>query len=87
MQQLLTGQTRLPGLHSQWEVKRLGELASLTNGYAFKSDTYTSPGPFKVITIANVHDGDMTIEGCDSNMSEPGDLQPDQRLSVGDILI
>ena len=26
MQQLLTGQTRLPGFHGEWEVKRLGEL-------------------------------------------------------------
>ncbi len=25
MQQLLTGQTRLPGFHGEWEVKRLGE--------------------------------------------------------------
>ena len=26
MQQLLTGQTRLPGFHGEWEVKRLGEI-------------------------------------------------------------
>ena len=26
MQQLLTGQTRLPGFHGEWEVKRLGRL-------------------------------------------------------------
>ena len=26
MQQLLTGQTRLPGFHGEWEVKRLGEV-------------------------------------------------------------
>src|ERR1019366_7444382 len=29
MQQLLTGQTRLPGFHGEWEVKRLGEVAAL----------------------------------------------------------
>ena len=29
MQQLLTGQTRLPGFHGEWEVKRLGEVATL----------------------------------------------------------
>ena len=27
MQQLLTGQTRLPGFHGEWEVKRIGEIA------------------------------------------------------------
>ena len=29
MQQLLTGQTRLPGFHGEWEVKRFGEVAFL----------------------------------------------------------
>jgi len=32
MQQLLTGQTRLPGFHGEWEVKRLGELAKIQRG-------------------------------------------------------
>ncbi len=29
MQQLLTGQTRLPGFHGEWEVKRLDEIADV----------------------------------------------------------
>ncbi len=29
MQQLLTGQTRLPGFHGEWEVKRLGDAAGI----------------------------------------------------------
>ncbi len=32
MQQLLTGQTRLPGFHSEWEVKRLGEICDIAMG-------------------------------------------------------
>ena len=32
MQQLLTGQTRLPGFHGEWEVKTLGELGDVPNG-------------------------------------------------------
>ena len=32
MQQLLTGQTRLPGFSGEWEVKRLGELAQIVSG-------------------------------------------------------
>ena len=32
MQQLLTGQTRLPGFHGEWEVKRLGEICELKMG-------------------------------------------------------
>ena len=26
MQQLLTGQTRLPGFHGEWETNRVGEI-------------------------------------------------------------
>jgi type I restriction enzyme S subunit len=32
MQQLLTGQTRLPGFHGEWEVKRLREIAKIQRG-------------------------------------------------------
>ena len=32
MQQLLTGQTRLPGFHAEWEVKRLDKLADIRSG-------------------------------------------------------
>jgi type I restriction enzyme S subunit len=87
MQQLLTGETRLPSFSGEWEVKRLGEVATLKNGYAFKSETYTPIGAFKVITIANVQDGAMTTDGCNLIQAEPDDLQLHQRLSIGDILI
>lgn len=32
MQQLLTGETRLPGFSGKWEVKRLGEVAAIVSG-------------------------------------------------------
>lgn len=32
MQQLLTGQIRLPGFSGEWEVKRLGEIADMASG-------------------------------------------------------
>jgi type I restriction enzyme, S subunit len=32
MQQLFTGQTRLPGFHGEWETKRLGELCGIAIG-------------------------------------------------------
>ncbi len=39
MQQLLTGQTRLPGFHGEWEVKRLGELANSCSGGSHTGDS------------------------------------------------
>ena len=38
MQQLLTGQTRLPGFHGEWEVKRLGEVGTFAKGSGVKKD-------------------------------------------------
>jgi type I restriction enzyme S subunit len=44
MQQLLTGQTRLPGFHGEWEVKRLGEIAQIVMGQSPSSSNYNTKG-------------------------------------------
>ncbi|MFH1021135.1 MAG: restriction endonuclease subunit S [Pseudomonadota bacterium] len=87
MQELLTGKRRLPGFSGEWEVKRLGEIAELKNGYAFKSATYTMFGNFNVITIANVQDGYMDVAECNKIDVLPRDLQSHHRLGIGDVLI
>jgi len=46
MQQLLTGQTRLPGFHGEWEVKRLGRVASLSKGTQLHSSETDKGGKF-----------------------------------------
>jgi type I restriction enzyme S subunit len=38
MQQLLTGQTRLPGFQGEWQVKRLGDLGIFLKGSGVKKD-------------------------------------------------
>ena len=37
MQQLLTGQTRLPGFHGEWEVKRLASVCTMKSGEGITS--------------------------------------------------
>jgi type I restriction enzyme S subunit len=39
MQQLLTGQTRLPGFSGEWEVKRLGDAGKCLRGVSYKGDS------------------------------------------------
>ena len=39
MQQLLTGQTRLPGFSGEWEVKRLGDVVDIKKGQLITSST------------------------------------------------
>jgi len=44
MQQLLTGQTRLPGFHGEWEVKRLGQIAKLYQPETISQSEFTDSG-------------------------------------------
>ena len=44
MQQLLTGQTRLPGFSGAWEVKRLGDVADIVMGQSPSSSNYNTRG-------------------------------------------
>jgi type I restriction enzyme, S subunit len=46
MQQLLTGQTRLPGFSGEWEVKTVAELASVTKGSQLHSSETYDEGQF-----------------------------------------
>lgn len=44
MQQLLTGQTRLPGFQVEWEAKRLGDVAQIAMGQSPSSLNYNTTG-------------------------------------------
>lgn len=48
MQQLLSGQTRLPGFQGGWEVKRLGDIAPLQRGFDLPNPSLR-PGPYPVV--------------------------------------
>jgi len=44
MQQLLTGQKRLPGFHGKWEIKKLGQLGVFSKGRGIKKDEILTDG-------------------------------------------
>ena len=46
MQQLLTGQTRLPGFNGEWELKRLGDVAAVSKGTQLHSSETDDGGKF-----------------------------------------
>ena len=46
MQQLLTGQTRLPGFQGEWVSKRLGEIAQLYQPETISQSEFTESGSF-----------------------------------------
>jgi type I restriction enzyme, S subunit len=71
----------------EWEPTTLGSVARLRNGYAFKSAEYVADGPYQIITIANVQQGNLTLESTKRMAALPPDIQKHQVLEVGDILI
>jgi type I restriction enzyme S subunit len=54
MQQLLTGQTRLPGFCNKWEPKVLGDLGSTFGGLTGKTSADFGEGSGQYITFMNV---------------------------------
>ena len=80
-------QTDVGVIPEEWDVKPLGRIAQLKNGYAFKSETYNSLGDFKVVTIANVQDGYMDAAQCNRIIKIPPDVQAHHKLKLQEILI
>jgi len=67
-----------------WEVKTLGEVVSIQNGYAFKSKNYSDDGHF-VMRIGNVQDGYISLD-------KPKYIAPEKGLErfildEGDVLV
>ncbi len=87
MQDLLTGKKRLSGFKDRWETVELGDVSDFVNGYTFKSSSYCDGGKYKIITIANVQDGFMFIDGSKTIKEFPLNIIEDQVLKRGDILI
>ncbi len=67
MQQLLTGQTRLPSFHGEWDAVQLGDVADPNRRWSFtggpfgsnlKSSDYTEDG-VRIIQLQNIGDGEF----------------------------
>lgn len=54
MQQLLSGQTRLPGFHGEWEVKELGKLGKISGGGVDKKIRSGEP-PVRLVNYMDVY--------------------------------
>jgi len=70
-----------------WDVKKIGDFASLVNGYAFKSSSYQKNGLFKVLTIKNVQDGYLNDNSFETIKEIPKDIRENQILNIGDVVM
>ncbi|MCK6491176.1 MAG: restriction endonuclease subunit S, partial [Planctomycetes bacterium] len=73
MQQLLTGQTRLPGFSGAWEVKRLGNVADMgSGGTPLSSVAAYYDGDIPWVSISDMTKDGKTIKSTDRNLTVLG---------------
>ena len=69
MQQLLTGQTRLPGFHGEWEVKTLTEVCWFQEGPGVRNTQFTASG-VKLLNGTNIFRGALNLDTTSRFISE-----------------
>ena len=85
MQQLLTGQTRLPGFYGEWEVKQLGDFGTFLKGFGIKKDEVVSDGLpcIRYGEIYTHHDDHIKVF---NSFIKPATTKQSQRIVRGDLL-
>lgn len=85
VQQFLTGQTRLPGFHGKWKMKKLGMLGSTYGGLTGKSKRDFGDGAAQYVTFLNVITNVVIdCEGFERVRVAPSESQ--NRVLCGDLL-
>ena len=73
MQQLLTGQTRLPGFQGEWELERLGDVSEMGSGGTPSSSIAAYyDGDIPWVSISDMTQGGKVITATYRNLSRTG---------------
>ncbi|MCQ2117412.1 MAG: restriction endonuclease subunit S [Bacteroidales bacterium] len=70
-----------------WRVGYVNTLIDIQSGFAFKSETFTKIGEYRLITIKAVQDGYLETNGADQISIIPAKMPKYCILSLGDILL
>jgi len=92
MQKIFSQQLRFKDANGEdfpeWEEVMIGDIATLKNGYSFKSDSYDENGTYNIITIGNVTgDKYINVEKSNKIIELPSSIQKHQILKQNDILV
>jgi type I restriction enzyme S subunit len=89
MQQLLTGQTRLPGFSGEWAVKRLGDVGECLRGVSYKGDadlfSHDTDRSKRLLRSNNVQES--LVVTSDLQYVKVDRVREHQILREGDVLI
>lgn len=84
MQQLLTGMTRLPGFHGEWEVKRLKDVAEISTGINKPLSEMGSGALY--VTVQDLYDGTSIRTDRLSRIKVSRSEVDTRSLAIGDIV-
>ena len=85
MQQLLTGQTRLPGFSGEWAVKKLGEIGATYGGLIGKGKADFGHGAAHYVPFVNVM-ANVRVD-CDAfDLVDVGENEIQNKVRCGDLL-
>ena len=85
MQNVFTGELRLPGFEREWKQIKLGKLVKLQGGYAFKSSEFRQEG-IPIIRISNIVP-EITDYEQEFVYYDKIDISENFLVKTGDILI
>ena len=89
MQQLLTGQTRLPGFIEEWELKQIGHAGLCLRGVSYRGETdlftHDTKNTKRLLRANNVQDAVVTT--AEVQLVRATRVSPHQVLRPNDILI
>ena len=85
MQQLLTGQKRLPGFHGEWEAKRLGDVGVFSKGRGIKKDEVVADG-LPCVRYGEIYTHHNDHLKAFNSFITPETAKQSQRLQKGDLL-
>jgi len=85
MQQLLTGQTRLPGFKGEWVVRRLGDIGTTYGGLTSKTKADFGEGTAQYVTFMNVM-ANVVIDCATFERVRVSPFESQNRVMKGDLL-
>jgi type I restriction enzyme, S subunit len=90
MQQLLTGQTRLPGFHGEWALLNMADNSTLKARIGWQgltTDEYLESGPYYLVTGTDFLDGHIGWSSCHFVAAERYNQDRNIQLRPKDILL
>lgn len=73
---------------SKFTEKKISDVCSFQNGFAFKSSWFAKNGPYQIIKLANIRDGHLFLENSSAYVDEEKGIEFNKfSPDIGDVLI